>query len=84
MRARQHKWGSLLPNREDTDGVRPTPLLRWLAHPVSILELTKNEVVGGWRHWPAGHADEWVVPSGSHLFRTVDGTIYSKFLQACT
>ena len=26
MCARQHKWGGLLPNREDTDGVRRPPL----------------------------------------------------------
>ena len=28
------------------------PLLRGSVHPISVLKLTKNEVVGGSRHWP--------------------------------
>ena len=38
MRARQHKWGSLLPNREDTDGVRRIPLLRGSVQLLSSLK----------------------------------------------
>ena len=54
MCARQHTFhsrGSLLPTREDTDGVPWIPLWN-LRLPISVLELTKNEVVGGSRHWP--------------------------------
>ena len=54
MCARQHTFhsrGSLLPTREDTDGAPWIPL--WNPRfPISVLELTKNEVGGGSRHWP--------------------------------
>ena len=46
MCARQHTRASLLQNREDTDGVRRSPLQRGLVRPTSLLELTKNEVDG--------------------------------------
>ena len=39
MCAGQHTQGSLLPNREDTDGVH--------RHPISVLALSKKEVDGG-------------------------------------
>ena len=62
--ARQHNSGtdSLLPNREDADGVRrtektlvgcadpPSPLLRGSVHPIRVLEF--YEVCGESRHWP--------------------------------
>ena len=54
MCARQytfHSRGSLLPTREDTDGVPWIPL--WNPRlPISVFEFTKNEVVGGSRHRP--------------------------------
>ena len=49
MCARQHTFhsrGSLLPTRGDTDGVPRIPLWN-LRLPISVLGLTKNEVVGG-------------------------------------
>ena len=49
MCARQHTFhsrGSLLPTRENTDGVSRIPLCNPRL-PISVLELTKNEVVGG-------------------------------------
>ena len=49
MCARQHTFhsrGSLLPTRDDTDGV-PHISLWYSRLPISVLELTKNEVDGG-------------------------------------
>ena len=34
-------------------GCAELPLLRGSVHPISVLELTNNEVVGRSRHWPA-------------------------------
>ena len=41
MCARQHTFGSLLLNREGADGARRPPVES--EHPISVLELTKNE-----------------------------------------
>ena len=59
--------GSLLPNQEDTDGVRRPPLEGLeggSAHPISVLELTKNEVV-----W-------WGVVTGSYLLKKQVSSFY--------
>ena len=52
MCARQHTFhsrGSLLPTRDDTDGV---PRIQNPQLPISVLEITKNEVDGESCHWP--------------------------------
>jgi len=51
---RQHTWGSLLPTDTDRSLMGcANPLLRRSVHTVRVLELTKNEMVGGdgRRHW---------------------------------
>ena len=46
MCARQHKWGSLLPNREDTDGVRRPPPSKGVGAPHQCSRV--NEQRSGW------------------------------------